>query len=62
VSSVLPTPAGDQIQAAAVHCQPGHVGHRPRHLAGDTNANTIQGLPDSFQEIANGSILGIPTC
>ena len=25
-----------------------------------TNANTIQGLPDSFQEIANGSILGIP--
>jgi len=25
-----------------------------------TNANTIQGLPDGFQEIANGSILGIP--
>ncbi len=25
-----------------------------------TNANTIQGLPDSFQNLANGSILGIP--
>lgn len=25
-----------------------------------TNANTIQGLPDGFQTIANGSVLGIP--
>ena len=25
-----------------------------------TNANTIQGLPESFQTIANGTILGIP--
>jgi len=25
-----------------------------------THANTIQGLPDSFQNIANGTILGIP--
>ena len=25
-----------------------------------TNANTIQGLPDSFQQLANGSVLGIP--
>ena len=25
-----------------------------------TDANTIQGLPDGFQEIANGSVVGIP--
>lgn len=25
-----------------------------------TNANTIQGLPDSFQNLANGSVLGVP--
>ena len=25
-----------------------------------TNAKSIQGLPDGFQEIANGTILGIP--
>jgi ribose transport system permease protein len=27
-----------------------------------TDANTIQGLPDSFQTVANGTILGFPTC
>ena len=25
-----------------------------------TDANTIQGLPDGFQTIANGTVLGIP--
>ncbi|KTR10757.1 ABC transporter [Curtobacterium luteum] len=25
-----------------------------------TNANTVQGLPDGFQELANGTVLGVP--